>query len=179
MIRSWQLALCYSALLLLISFGLTQCNPVKQVMKDRERVHRVFTQALRSGIESCVTDTVTLHTSDTLVNYDTNWVFSIDTLTGIDTIEKVKTVPQRVYITKTITIKDTVRLKIKDVTTEQILRGDVLALREQLSAETLAKNEAKKSSDKWKLRFFVLLFISAAWFSRKLWLPLLKIKLPI
>ena len=147
-IKSWHLALLYSGLLWLIAYSLTSCNPVKRVMRDPEKVHRVFTQALRSGIESCVTDTVTVHKSDTLVTTDTSWVF--DTQVYTDTVKLPSQILTK-FVTKTIRITDTVKLKIKDVTTEQILRGDVLALREKLSAETLAKNEAKKDANWWKL----------------------------
>ena len=54
----------YLFLILLLS-----CNPVKQVLKDKEKLDKVAEVVISSGY--CVNDTIIKTNSDTLITYDT------------------------------------------------------------------------------------------------------------
>jgi hypothetical protein len=54
---------------LLISIFLLGCNPVKQVLRDKEKLDKIAEYVISSGY--CVNDTIIQSKSDTLITYDT------------------------------------------------------------------------------------------------------------
>ncbi len=107
------------SLLLLLLIG---CNPVKQVLRDQEKLEKVAKVVIAGGW--CANDTTFITTSDTLVEVDT--LVMIDTLTDTyvlnDTtyITKWKTRE----ITKSITIHDTIKSFIVDNARVRLLQAD-------------------------------------------------------
>jgi len=107
------------SLLLLIFVG---CNPVKQVLRDQDKLEEVAKVVVKGGW--CANDTTFITTSDTLVEVDT--LVMIDTLTDTyvlnDTtyITKWKTRE----ITKSITIHDTIKSFIVDNARVRLLQAD-------------------------------------------------------
>jgi hypothetical protein len=107
------------SLLLVLLIG---CNPVKQVLRDQEKLEKVAKVVVKGGW--CANDTTFITTSDTLVEVDT--LVMIDTLTDTyvlnDTtyITKWKTRE----ITKSITIHDTIKSFIVDNARVRLLQAD-------------------------------------------------------
>jgi hypothetical protein len=107
------------SLLLLLLIG---CNPVKQVLRDQEKLEEVAKVVVKGGW--CANDTTFVVKSDTLVEVDT--LVKIDTLTDTyvlnDTtyITKWKTRE----ITKSITIHDTIKSFIVDNARVRLLQAD-------------------------------------------------------
>jgi hypothetical protein len=107
-------------LLLLILF--VSCNPVKQVLRDQDKLEEVAKVVVKGGW--CANDTTFITTSDTLVEVDT--LIRIDTLTDTyvlnDTtyITKWKTRE----ITKKVTIHDTIKSFIVDNARVRLLQAD-------------------------------------------------------
>jgi hypothetical protein len=107
-------------LLLLILF--VSCNPVKQVLRDQDKLEEVAKVVVKGGW--CANDTTFITTSDTLVEVDT--LVMIDTLTDTyvlnDTtyITKWKTRE----ITKKVTIHDTIKSFIVDNARVRLLQAD-------------------------------------------------------
>lgn len=127
--------LCICALI-----SIASCNPVKQVLKDKEKLDRVAEVVVRSGY--CANDTTIITRSDTTVVHDTS--YQTDTLIEISLQNDTQyvTLPRKV-ITRTITIRDTIKSVVVDNARIGILQKDILKLEakvEQLKAE----------SDEWK-----------------------------
>ena len=107
------------SILLLLLVG---CNPVKQVLRDQEKLEKVAKVVVKGGW--CANDTTFVVKSDTLVEVDT--LVMIDTLTDTyvlnDTtyITKWKTRE----ITKSITIHDTIKSFIVDNARVRLLQAD-------------------------------------------------------
>jgi hypothetical protein len=107
------------SLLLVLLIG---CNPVKQVLRDQDKLEEVAKVVVKGGW--CANDTTFITTSDTLVELDT--LVRIDTLTDTyvlnDTtyITKWKTRE----ITKKVTIHDTIKSFIVDNARVRLLQAD-------------------------------------------------------
>ena len=130
---------------------LVSCNPVKQVLKDREKLDQVAEVVVRAGY--CANDTIIQTKSDTTIVTDTVFEAISDTLflTKQDTIR----VPKKVVIRQKITIRDTVRSVVVDRAKINVLEKDVLVLKDKLSdAEKLAKK-------RWWYLFWIILAIVA------------------
>ncbi len=86
------------------------CNPVKQVLKDKEKLDKVAEKVIEMGY--CVNDTIIKTQSDTTITYDTiiekNEV--LRTILRTDTLR----VPLTKKIVKTITIRDTIQKVVVD-----------------------------------------------------------------
>ena len=97
------------SLLLLLLIG---CNPVKQVLRDQEKLEEVAKVVVKGGW--CTNDTTYITKSDTLVE--------VDTLIEIQKDLEVVTFNDTTYftkwktktITKTLTIRDTLKSYIVD-----------------------------------------------------------------
>ena len=106
--------------LLLLFF--VSCNPVKQVLRDTEKLAQVAEVVVRSGW--CANDTTFITKSDTLVE--------IDTLIDVDIRIDTQKVNEFVYvtkwktntITKTLTIHDTIKSYIVDNARVRLLQTD-------------------------------------------------------
>jgi hypothetical protein len=107
-------------LLLLILF--VSCNPVKQVLRDQEKLEEVAKVVVKGGW--CANDTTFITTSDTLVE--------VDTLVRIDTLTDTYVLNDTTYITKwktreitkSITIHDTIKSFIVDNARVRLLQAD-------------------------------------------------------
>ena len=143
-------------LLLLILF--VACNPVKQVLRDQEKLEEVAKVVVKGGW--CANDTTFITTSDTLVELDT--LVRIDTLTDTyvlnDTtyITKWKTRE----ITKKVTIHDTIKSFIIDNARVRLLQTDSARLTYEL-------NEWEGKAKKRQLWIFLLLGVIVLYFYLK------------
>jgi hypothetical protein len=107
-------------LLLLILF--VSCNPVKQVLRDQEKLEEVAKVVVKGGW--CANDTTFVVKSDTLVE--------VDTLVRIDTLTDTYVLNDTTYITKwktrditkSITIHDTIKSFIVDNARVRLLQAD-------------------------------------------------------
>ena len=142
-------------LLLMLFVG---CNPVKQVLRDQEKLEQVAKVVVKGGW--CANDTTFVVKSDTIVDVDT--LVRIDTLTDTyvlnDTtyINKWKTRD----ITKTLTIHDTIKSFIVDNARVRLLQSDSARLTYEL-------NEWQGKAKKRQLWIFLLLGIIALYFYLK------------
>ena len=91
----------YSILLLF----LFACNPVKQVLKDKDKLDKVAEVVVKSGY--CANDTTIITKSDTTIVHDTT--FDVDTLVDIRFKNDTQYVKVPKIITRTITIRDTIK----------------------------------------------------------------------
>lgn len=106
------------SILLLILIG---CNPVKQVLRDKEKLDKVAVEVIRQGY--CANDTTILVKSDTIVKTDSLIEVYSDTTIINDTA----------YITlwnnrnffKTFTIRDTLRSIIVDNARVKLLQTEL------------------------------------------------------
>lgn len=107
-------------LLLLILF--IGCNPVKQVLRDQEKLEEVAKVVVKGGW--CANDTTFIVKSDTIID--------IDTLIEVDTITDTYILNDSVYFTKwktktivkTLTIHDTLKSYIIDNARVKLLQAD-------------------------------------------------------
>ncbi len=107
------------SLLLLL---LVSCNPVKQVLRDQEKLEEVAKVVVKGGW--CASDTTFVVKSDTLVE--------VDTLVRIDTLTDTYVLNDTTYITKwktreitkSITIHDTIKSFIVDNARVRLLQAD-------------------------------------------------------
>ena len=105
--------------LLLILFG---CNPVKQVLRDQDKLEQVAKVVVKGGW--CANDTTFITKSDTLID--------VDTLIRIDTETYTQIVNDTTYITKwktreiikSVTIHDTLKSYIVDNARVRLLQAD-------------------------------------------------------
>jgi hypothetical protein len=136
------------SLLLLLLIG---CNPVKQVLRDQEKLEEVAKVVVKGGW--CANDTTFITTSDTLVELDT--LVRIDTLTDTyvlnDTtyITKWKTRE----ITKKVTIHDTIKSFIVDNARVRLLQADSTRLN-NLANEYKSKADSRLN---WLISLLVLI----------------------
>jgi hypothetical protein len=136
------------SILLLLLVG---CNPVKQVLRDQEKLEEVAKVVVKGGW--CANDTTFITTSDTLVELDT--LVRIDTLTDTyvlnDTtyITKWKTRE----ITKSITIHDTIKSFIVDNARVRLLQADSTRLN-NLANEYKSKADSRLN---WLISLLVLI----------------------
>lgn len=135
-------------LLLIFLFA---CNPVKQVLKDREKFDKVAKEVVKAGY--CANDTTIITKSDTTIVHDTT--YEIDTI--IDLHLKTDTqyvkLPKKV-ITRTITIRDTIKSVVVD-------NARVLLLEKELTKYKESLNEYKELAKQrwWYLFWLVLIFL--------------------
>ena len=107
-------------LLLLILF--IGCNPVKQVLRDQDKLEQVAKVVVKGGW--CANDTTFITKSDTLIE--------VDTLIRIDTETYTQIVNDTTYITKwktreiikSVTIHDTLKSYIVDNARVRLLQAD-------------------------------------------------------
>jgi hypothetical protein len=139
------------SLLLLLLIG---CNPVKQVLRDQEKLEEVAKVVVKGGW--CANDTTFVVKSDTLVE--------VDTLVRIDTLTDTYVLNDTTYITKwktreitkSITIHDTIKSFIVDNARVRLLQADSTRL------NNLA-NEYKSKADS-RLNWLISLLVIIALF---------------
>lgn len=153
----------YLFLLVLIS-----CNPVKQVLKDNNKMKQVWEAGVMK--DWCVNDTITKsdtsYVFDTLYNIETN----IDTIT-VDsvkyiTVDKVKTVVKTVTntITNTVTDKSKEKLLQRDIDS---LRSQIVTLKERVQEWKEKYSEMKVERNGWRNKFWFLVAAILIYLLRK------------
>lgn len=146
----------YIVLLLCAILILTSCNPVKQVLKDKQKLDEVAEIVVRSGY--CANDTTIVTKSDTTVVHDT--AYQTDTLieVSIQNDTQYVTLPRKV-ITRTVTIRDTIKSVVVDNARVSILQKDILKLR---SEAIDLREEAGKWKSLAKKRWWLLVLLAGA-----------------
>ena len=140
------------SLLLLLLIG---CNPVKQVLRDQEKLEQVAKVIVKGGW--CANDTTFITKSDTLIAYDT----LVNVKVEIDT-QKVN---EYVYITnlktrdivKSVTIHDTLKSFIVDNARVRLLQADSSRLSNEV-------NKWQGKAKKRQLWIFLLIGVIGAYF---------------
>jgi hypothetical protein len=140
---------------LLLILLLVSCNPVKQVLRDTEKLKQVAEVVVRSGF--CANDTTFITKSDTLVE--------IDTLIDVDIRIDTQKVNEFVYVTKwktrdivkSISIHDTIKSFIVDNARVRLLQTDSA----RLSNEVI---EWKGKAKRRQLWIFLLIGMIGAYF---------------
>lgn len=119
----------YYILFAIIFFA--SCNPVKQVLKDRNKFEQVAKEVIKSGM--CANDTTFITKSDTLVEVDT--LVQVDTLTDTYILNDTTYVTKWKIknITKTLTIRDTLKSYIVDNARVRLLQADSSRLAYELN----------------------------------------------
>jgi hypothetical protein len=145
---------------------LIACNPVKQVLKDKDKLDKVAEVVVKSGY--CANDTTIITKSDTTIQYDTSYL--TDTLIDLRTIKDTQyvTLPKKV-ITRTITIRDTITNVVVDGARVLLLEKDVA----KYKTESAEWKELAKA--RWWYLFWIILF-TMVYLLRK---PILRICLPM
>ena len=144
---------------------LLACNPVKQVLKDKEKLDKVAEVVVKSGY--CANDTTIITKSDTTILTDTIY----DTQIFVDEVTKTDTQYVKVpkVITRTITIRDTIKSVVVDNSRILLLEKEITKANEDLQGwKALAKA-------RWWYLFWIILF-TIIYLLRK---PLLKLCLPM
>ena len=139
-------------LLLMLFIG---CNPVKQVLRDQEKLEQVAKVIVKGGW--CANDTTFITKSDTLIAFDT----LVNVKVEIDT-QKVN---EYVYITnwktrdivKSVTIHDTLKSFIVDNARVRLLQADS----SRLSNESIRWEGKAKKRQLW---IFLLIGMMGAYF---------------
>lgn len=134
---------------LLISIFLLSCNPVKQVLQDKEKLDKVAEYVVESGLY-CANDTIIQSKSDTLITYDTIYEKN-DIIRNI-----LKTDTLRLSFTKTL-VKT---IRIKDTIQKVVVDNARIRLLEAKLAIQTEKVEEYKAKAKSRLNWLVLLLIA-------------------
>jgi len=127
------------------------CNPVKQVLRDQEKLEQVAKVVVAGGW--CANDTTFITKSDTLIE--------IDTLLNVKIEIDTQKVNEYVYITKwktrdivkTLTIRDTLRSYIVDNARVRLLQADSTTLNAKM-------NEYKRKANtrlSWLLSLLIII----------------------
>ena len=140
------------SLLLLLLIG---CNPVKQVLRDQDKLEQVAKVVVKGGW--CANDTTFIVKSDTIVD--------VDTLVRIDTLTDTYVLNDTTYITKwktrditkTLTIHDTIKSFIVDNARVRLLQADST----RLSNESIRWEGKAKKRQLW---IFLLIFVIGVYF---------------
>jgi hypothetical protein len=133
---------------LLISIFLLACNPVKQVLRDKEKLDKVAEYVISSGY--CANDTIIQSKSDTLITYDTIYEKNdiIKSILKTDTLR----VPFTKTLVKTIRITDTIQKVVID-------NARINQLEAKLAVQT-EKTEEYKAKANSHLNWLLLLLIA-------------------
>jgi len=131
------------------------CNPVKQVLRDQDKLEQVAKVVIAGGW--CANDTTFITKSDTLIE--------VDTLVEVHTDVQIRNINDSVYVTnwktkniiKTLTIHDTLKSYIVDNARVRLLQTDSA----RLSNEVI---EWKGKAKKRQLWIFLLIGVIGAYF---------------
>jgi len=132
-------------------FWLLSCNPVKQVLRNQEKLEEVAKVVVKGGW--CANDTTFIVKSDTLVE--------VDTLVRIDTLTDTYVLNDTTYITKwktreitkSITIHDTIKSFIVDNARVRLLQADSA----RLNGEVIQWKGKADSRLSWLISLLVLI----------------------
>lgn len=148
--------------ILLISLLFLSCNPVKQVLRDKEKLDAVAEVVVSSGY--CANDTIIQTKSDTLITYDTLYQRGEDIIRDVWHTDTLR-LPLTKKIVKTIRIRDTINQVVVD-------NARIKLLEAKLAVQT-EKTEEYKAKAKSRLNWLILLLLVIS--IRILYKPILKI----
>jgi len=139
-------------LLLILLIG---CNPVKQVLRDQDKLEQVAKVVIAGGW--CANDTTFITKSDTLIE--------VDTLVEVHTNVQIRNINDSVYVTnwktkniiKSVTIHDTLKSYIVDNARVRLLQTDSA----RLSNEVIRWEGKAKRRQLW---IFLLIGVIGAYF---------------
>ena len=114
--------LLIALILVFTIFWLLSCNPVKQVLRDQEKLEKVAKVVVKGGW--CANDTAFIVKSDTLVEVDTLVRVDVETHTEIVNDTTYITNWKTRDITKSVTIHDTIKSYIVDNARVRLLQAD-------------------------------------------------------
>lgn len=129
------------------------CNPVKQVLRDQEKLEEIAKIVIKGGW--CANDTTYITNSDT--------VLVVDTLVEVHTDLEISTINDTTYLTKwktktinkTLTIRDTLRSYIVDNSRIKLLEADSTRL-SNLAIEYKSKAYIRLN---WLISLFILVLV--------------------
>lgn len=112
-------------ILIILILWVTSCNPVKQVLRDQNKLDEVAKVVVAGGY--CANDTTFIVKSDTTIQ--------VDTLVQIDTTIQVETRNDTTFLTrlkyrdiiKSVTIRDTIKSVVVDNARLNLLQADLTA----------------------------------------------------
>lgn len=141
-------------LLLLILF--IGCNPVKQVLRDQEKLEEVAKVVVKGGW--CANDSIIIVKSDTIIK--------VDTLVEVHTDTEIRNINDSVFVTKwktktinkTLTIHDTLKSYIVDNARIKLLQADSSRL------FNLADDYKQQSKKRLNWIIWCLVIFIAYWF---------------
>jgi len=134
--------------ILILSLFLFACNPVKQVLKDKQKLDKVAEYVISEGY--CANDTIIQTKSDTLITYDTFYQRGQDIIRDFYHTDTLK-VPFTKTLVKTIRIRDTIQQVVVD-------NARIKQLEAKLAVQT-EKTEEYKGKAKSRLNWLILLII--------------------
>jgi len=135
--------------ILLLSLFLFACNPVKQVLKDKQKLDKVAEYVISEGY--CANDTIIQTKSDTLITYDTFYQRGQDIIRDFYHTDTLR-VPLTKTLVKTIRIRDTIQQVVVD-------NARIKQLEAKLDVQT-EKTEEYKGKAKSRLNWLILLIIA-------------------
>jgi hypothetical protein len=135
--------------ILILSLFLFACNPVKQVLKDKQKLDKVAEYVISEGY--CANDTIIQTKSDTLITYDTLYQRGQDIIRDFYHTDTLR-VPLTKTLVKTIRIRDTIQQVVVD-------NARIKQLEAKLSVQT-EKTEEYKGKAKSRLNWLILLIIA-------------------
>jgi len=147
--------------ILLLSLLFLSCNPVKQVLRDKQKLDAVAEVVVSSGY--CANDTIIQTKSDTLITYDTLIERGADIIRDIYHTDTLR-LPLTKKIVKTIRIRDTIQSVVVD-------NARIRLLEAKLAAQ-IEKTQEYKDKAKSRLNWLILLLVFIV--LRLLYKPLLK-----
>jgi hypothetical protein len=150
--ESTELLIAFISVILLI-LVFSSCNPVKKVLKDPYKFAIIKDTVIKRGYCKC--DTSFVYITDTLETIDTLYEVLVDTLVINDSVVFWET--KFHTITKTRTIRDTIKATVVDSSMAAILRKEL-----SLEKEKSKENKSWKKMFLWavgaSIAFFLLLF---------------------
>lgn len=117
-------------ILLFTMLWLLSCNPVKQVLRDREKLDQVAKEVVKLGY--CANDTTFITSSDTTIQ--------VDTLVQVDTAVQYETINDTIFVTKwktrdilkSVVIHDTLKSVVVDNARLKLILADLAASNSEL-----------------------------------------------
>lgn len=147
-----ELLVAFGGLILLVLL-FASCNPVKKVLNTPAYFNTIKDSVIKRGY--CLNDTIYTHSTDTLEVHDTTTMVYVDTLVINDSVVFWET--KYHTITKTRTIRDTIKATVVDSSLVGVIRKE-LWLEKQKNID----NKSWKKMFMWAIgasvAFFLLLF---------------------
>jgi hypothetical protein len=140
------------AILLFLILWLFSCNPVKQVLRDQNKLDAVAKVVVAGGY--CANDTTYIVKSDTTIKIDT--LVQNDTTIQVETRNDTTFLTRLIYrdIIKSITIHDTIKSVIVDNARLNLIQAD-------LEAELIKSKEWEGKAEK-RAGWLIILILAIA-----------------